>query len=231
MRTAVTIEGEEHLKQALSRGKGAIALSAHLGNFTLIGSRLAADGYPFTALVKQSKDEGFTRLMDELRLRAGMKTISARPRREAVQKILRTLKKNEIVLLIADEHKTSGPEVEFFGQLLPAPRGPVTLAMRTGAALLPMFLIRDQENQLTLKIGPEFDLIQTGALQEDVTANVALFSRHLETMVRHYPDQWNWLGFRENIRRPRAKVARLQRIASVDTSREGSPAEESRSPL
>ena len=229
--SAVTLEGEEHLKPALERKKGVIALSAHLGNFTLIGARLAAEGYPFSVIVKQTKDEGFARLMDDLRQRIGMKTISARPRRVAVQQILKALKGNEVVLMVADELKTSGPEVEFFGRRFPVPRGPVTLAMRSGAALLPMFMTRDQQNRLTLQISPELDLRQTGALQEDVTANLALFSSHLEKMVRRYPDQWNWLGIRENIRLPREKVRRLRRKALITASQENPPPAEPRPPL
>ena len=160
-----------------------------------------------------------------------MKTISARPRREAVQQILRALKENEVVLMVADELKTSGPEVEFFGRRLPVPRGPVTLAMRSGAAVLPMFMTRDEKNRLTLRISPELDLRQTGALQEDVTANVAMFSSHLEKMVHRYPDQWNWLGIRENIRLPREKMRRLRRRALLAASQDESPPAEPRPPL
>ncbi len=144
IRSAVTLEGEEHLKRALARKKGVIALSAHLGNFTLIGTRLEAEGYTFNVVVKQSKDLGFARLMDSLRHRVGIKTISARPRRQAVREILKALKENEVVLMVTDELKTSGPEVEFFGRRFPVPRGPVTLAMRSGASLLPMFMTRDE---------------------------------------------------------------------------------------
>src|SRR5689334_13296173 len=49
---SIAMEGEEHLKNALAKGKGVIALSAHLGNFTMIGRRLVGAGYPFTVLVK-----------------------------------------------------------------------------------------------------------------------------------------------------------------------------------
>ncbi len=231
IRSEVTLVGEEYLKQALENKKGVIALSAHLGNFTLIGSRLEAEGYPFNVVVKQSKDEGFARLMDDLRHRVGIKTISARPRRQAVQEILRALKANEVVLMVADELKTSGPEVEIFGRRFPVPRGPVTLAMRAGASLLPMFMTRDPDNKLTLKISPEFQLQQTGALQADVTANVTLFTTHLEKMVRQYPDQWNWLGIRENIRKPREKVARLGRRLNVNVSQDEPPSADSRPPL
>jgi KDO2-lipid IV(A) lauroyltransferase len=195
---SVAIQGEEYLKQALARGNGVIALSAHLGNFTMIGPRLAAAGYPFSVVVKHPRDQRFARLIDHYRARVGVKTISARPRREAARQILTALRRNELVLLIADEFKSGDVKVEFLGRAVSAPRGPVTLALRTGGAVVPVFVTRDPEDRLTLRIGSEINLIKTGDLQEDVTTNVALFTRHLESMVRRYPDQWNWLGFQRN---------------------------------
>ncbi len=197
-RSMVAVIGEEHLRQALAKGKGVIALSAHLGNFTMIGTRLAASGYPFSVVVKQPKDERFARLIDRYRLMVGVKTISARPRRKTARQILKALRKNEVVLLIADEFKSRGVEVEFLGRTAPAPRGPVTLAMRTGAPLVPMFVVRDAEDRLTLHIEPEIEMVRTGGTQVDVARNVGLSVRQLELMIRRYPDQWNWLGFRSN---------------------------------
>jgi len=204
--TTVSIEGEDHLRRALARGKGVIALSAHLGSFTMIGARLTAGGYPFSVVVKQPGDEKFARLIDAYRAQIGIKTISAKPRREAVRGILRALRENGIVLLIADEFKSGGVMVNFMGQSSPAPRGPATLALRTGAATLPMFATRRADGSLVLSIGPEIELIQTADLEESVAANTALFTRHLEEMIRRYPDQWNWLGFPRNGRLPRSEM-------------------------
>ena len=206
--SAVAVEGEEHLRRALELGRGVIALSAHLGNFTMIGTRLAAAGYPFSAVVKQPKDERFARLIDHYRAMVGIQTISAKPRREAARQILKALRRNEVILLIADEFKSGGVEVEFLGRTAPAPRGPATLALRTGAAVLPTFVTRDHEDRLTLRIGEEVRLVKTGDLQKDVAANASLFAGHLEAMVRRYPDQWNWLGFHRNGRTPRSEMVK-----------------------
>ena len=59
MLSTVTLEGEEHLKRALDQGRGVLALSAHLGGFTMIGPRLAAAGFPFSVVVKQPADARF----------------------------------------------------------------------------------------------------------------------------------------------------------------------------
>jgi len=208
--STIALEGEEHLKRALAKGRGVLALSAHLGSFTLIGARLAAGGYRFSVVVKQPADERFARLVDDYRAQLGVHTISAKPRREAVRGILKALRENSIVLVIADEFKSGGVMVEFMGQAAPAPRGPATMALRTGAATLPMFAIRRPDGSLVLTIGPEIERAQTEDLEKSVTATTALYTRHLEQAIRRYPDQWNWLGLPRNGRMSREEFARLR---------------------
>ncbi|HEY1269746.1 MAG TPA: lysophospholipid acyltransferase family protein [Candidatus Binatia bacterium] len=208
----VAIDGEEHLKRALAKGKGVIALSAHLGNFTTIGPRLAASGYAFTAIVKQPRDRRFADMMDRYRAEAGVATVSAKPRREAARGVLKALRANHVVLMIADEFKSGGVPVEFFGLDSPAPRGPATLALRTGAAVVPMYMIRDDTDRLTVHVDPEIELIETGDMEADVAANTVVFTRHLERIIRRYPDQWNWLGFKRADSRPRKNAVPAQGI-------------------
>ena len=187
---SVAIEGEEYLKQALEKGKGVIALGAHLGTFTMIAPRLAAAGYPVSIVVKHPPDQRLARLLDGYRAKAGVKTISAKPRRQAARQILGALRRNEAVVVLPDVFKSGKVNTEFLGSAVYVRRGPVTLALRAGAAVLPMCVTRDAEDRLTLHISPEIDLVRTGDLQEDVAANLALVSHHLEEMVRRYPDQW-----------------------------------------
>ncbi len=208
----VAIDGEEHLKRALAKGKGVIALSAHLGNFTTIGPRLAASGYAFTAIVKQPRDRRFADMMDRYRADAGVATVSAKPRRDAARGVLKALRANHVVLVIADEFKSGGVPVEFFGLDSPAPRGPATLALRTGAAVVPMYMTRDAADRLTLHVDPEIELIETGDMEADVAANTAVFTRHLERIIRRHPEQWNWLGFKRADSRPRKNAEPAQGV-------------------
>ena len=187
---SVAIEGEEYLKRALEKGKGVIAFGAHLGNFTMIGPRLVAAGYSFSIVVKHPPDQRLTRLIDGYRAKVGVKTISAKPRRQAARQILDALRRNELVLVLPDVFKSGRVNAQFLGSAVYVRRGPVTLALRAGAAVVPMYVTRDGEDRLTLRISPEIDVVKTGDLQEDVAANLALFTRHLEDMVRRYPDQW-----------------------------------------
>jgi KDO2-lipid IV(A) lauroyltransferase len=113
----VAVEGEKHLERALGKGRGVLALSAHLGSFTMIGARLAAGGFPFSVVVKQPRDRRFARLIDAYRAQLGIHTISAKPRREAVRGILKALRENRIVLVIADEFKSGDVMVDFLGKI------------------------------------------------------------------------------------------------------------------
>jgi KDO2-lipid IV(A) lauroyltransferase len=205
---AITLEGEEHLKRALAKGKGVLALSAHLGGFTLIGGRLAASGYPFSVVVKHPADESFARVMDDYRTQSGVQTISAKPRREAVRRILKALRENRIVLIIADEFKSGDVTVDFFGQKFPAPRGPAALALRTGAVTLPIFAVRRPDGRQTLQIGAEIEPIRRDDVEESVATTTALFTSYLEEAIRKYPDQWNWIGFPRAGRVPRSEMER-----------------------
>ena len=224
---SVRLQGEEHLQSALAKGKGVLALSAHLGSFTMIGARLAAAGYPFSVIVKHPAAERFARLTDDYRAQIGIHTIPAKPRREAVRGLLKALRENRIVLVIADEFKSGDVMVDFFGMQLPAPRGPATLALRTGAVTLPMFAIRERDDSLLLTVGAPIAAVEREDLEASVVATTGVYTSHLEAAIRRYPDQWNWLGLPNRNGKPsRAEMSRLIKEArkaaaaqSADTPR------------
>ena len=224
--STVALEGEEHVKRALEKGKGVLALSAHLGSFTMIGARLAASGYPFSVVVKQPADKRFARLIDDYRAQLGIHTISAKPRREAVRGILKALRENRIVLVIADEFKSGDVIVDFFGLKVPAPRGPAALALRTGAVTLPMFATRRSQGSLVLSVGAPLAIVEGDDVEKSVFATTALYTRCIEAAIRECPDQWNWLGLpRRDGKVSRAERARIRREKKRAQVSENSSAE------
>lgn len=192
--STVVLEGEEHIQRALEKGKGVLALSAHLGSFTLIGARLAASGYPFSAVIKSPRNQRFAKLLDDYRRQIGIHTIAAKPRRQAVRGILQALRENRIVLIIADEFRSGDVMVDFFGMKVPAPRGPATLALRTEAATLPMFAIRRSADRTVLRVDAPILPLRSDDLEASVVGTTALYTRRIEAAIREYPDQWNWIG-------------------------------------
>jgi KDO2-lipid IV(A) lauroyltransferase len=195
LKRRIPVTGRDHLDAALAKGKGVLILSAHLGNFFLVGCRLAIEGYPASVLVNQPRDGRFAQLMDRYRLQVRQHTIHARPRRAALRELGLVLRRNEIAVIIADEYrKADGIAVALFGMTVFARRGPVTLALRTGAAVVPAYLVRQPDDSLQLVIEPELPMARTGKSKEDVRENTVRITEWLERTVRHYPDQWNWMN-------------------------------------
>jgi KDO2-lipid IV(A) lauroyltransferase len=195
LRSEIPVIGREHLDAALAKGNGVIVISAHLGNFFLLGTRLALEGYPVHVLVNQPKNGHFAKLMDEYRLKVRQNTIHARPRRDASHELVQVLRRNELAVLIADEHRRgAGISVPFFGRTVQARRGPATLALRTGAAVVPAYLVRNGKSHLQLIIEPELKLVRAARNKPEIRENTLLITQWLESAVRAYPDQWNWMN-------------------------------------
>lgn len=214
LRDMVPVVGFEHLNTALRKGNGVILLSAHLGNFFLLGTRLAIGGYPIHVLVNQPRHGRFAQLMDEYRLRALQTTIHARPRREALRRLARVVRHNEVAIVIADEYRNtrSGIRVPFFGRAILARRGPVTLALRTGAAVVPAYVIRNEHNRLKLVIEPELELMRTERDKARIAQNTVRLTEWLEKTVRTYPDQWNWMSINWQDRSNSDLLAKKQQV-------------------
>jgi KDO2-lipid IV(A) lauroyltransferase len=196
-RAWIPVIGRENIDRALAKGRGVIVLSAHLGNFFLLGSRLAVEGLPTYVLVNQPRDGKFAAMMDAYRLRVRQRTIHARPRQLAFKELRETLAKNHAVVVIADEYRRgSGVEVSLFGRTVIARRGPATLAMRTGAPIVPARLVRQPDNSLQLIIEPELELERAAKRKNQIKDNTIRITRWVERTVRAYPDQWNWMNLR-----------------------------------
>jgi KDO2-lipid IV(A) lauroyltransferase len=104
------------------------------------------------------------------------------------------LRRNELAIIIADEYRSGdGIDVPFFGRTVTARRGPATLALRTGAAVVPVYLVRDQRGRLALNIEPEIEMSRSGDIKADVRENTMRITQWVERVVRSYPDQWNWM--------------------------------------
>jgi KDO2-lipid IV(A) lauroyltransferase len=195
LQTAVPMVGREHLDAALNKGTGVLILSAHLGNFFLLGTRLAVEGYPVHVLVNQPRVGRFAELMDRYRLKIKQRTIHARPRPAALKRLQEVLRANEIAVVISDEYRRgNGIPVPLFGRTVTARRGPATLALRTDAAVVPASVIRQADDSLKLVIEPELELDRSGKSKAEVRENTIRMTQWLERTVVRYPDQWNWMN-------------------------------------
>jgi KDO2-lipid IV(A) lauroyltransferase len=201
-KTLVRLEGKEHLDKALKQGKGVIALNAHLGNFPLMYVRLANEGYPVSIVNRFSKNPKIVRLITSVTDTIGLELIPLKPLITCVTRCFKALRENRIVVVHIDLNAPPTEAwVDFFGYLVPTFKGPVVFSVRTGAPIIPMFIIRNPDPHHQIIIHPPFKLNTTGDTQQDIISNTARLSKIVETTIREYPEQWWWA-------RPRFKRAR-----------------------
>jgi KDO2-lipid IV(A) lauroyltransferase len=193
----IRIQGTEHLESALSQGKGVIAVSAHFGNFTLLGMKMLAEGYPFTTLVKEPKYRAVASALRMLQSKQKGRFIYVQPWKEALRKILECLRRNEIVCLVTDEKKKrSGVEVNFFGHPAATALGPAVISLRTGSPVVPVFIVRSPDGTHTICIEPHLEHNGKGDRKEDERALTAAYTKVIERYIRAYPEQWFWINNR-----------------------------------
>ena len=192
----VTVTGIENLEAGLAKGKGVIALGAHLGNYVLVGARLGLEGYRFHTLFRVLSDKRVQDIIDRNVNSFHQNIIPSLPRRAAVTRVLSALKNNDIVFILADNLKKGKIPTSLFGQTVFSPRGPVSLALRSGAVVLPIYLIRNYQGGLDLIIGQEIPMTRNGSLTADIARNTDRTMVYLEDLIRCYPDQWSWLTVR-----------------------------------
>jgi Kdo2-lipid IVA lauroyltransferase/acyltransferase len=193
-REYVHIVGKEKLDEALALGRGVISLSAHLGNFLILMSRLAVEGYPVDLVLKRMKNERFEDRMRNLRRELGYHSIYVNPRLQSVKASLASLKDNHVLVMLGDQRPRQGwIDVTFFGMPARAAAGPVSLSLSTGAPVVPMFMARNPDGiSHTLFIDDPLEMVLTGSKKEDIRIHVQKYTDVIQSYVRRFPAQWMW---------------------------------------
>jgi Kdo2-lipid IVA lauroyltransferase/acyltransferase len=188
----ISVEGAEYLDEALKNKKGVICVGAHFGNFLLLALRLALKGYPCNMIIKDADNPVVAEIWHNLMRGAGVQWIPARPRIKAVSDSLKWLRNGGILFFYADQHKSDGVYVEFFGRPAGTVEGPALLHLKTGATILCAFIIRLGRKKHKIVITPPIPATKTGNRQEDVYQITKAFTKTIEDFVRQYPEQWWW---------------------------------------
>ncbi len=189
----VKIEGLEEALKLFQKRKGIFLLLSHFGNWEMMGVMSKVIGQPIMVIAKPMKrNEWVDQFITKIRNRAGLEVISSI---KAGRKVIQALSQNRVVGILIDQRakRSEGIWVDFFGKKAPTTPSLAVLAMKTGAPVLPVFMVRDGFQRHRLLIKEPLELIRTGDIKRDVEANTRLFNLTLESMIRQYPDQWFWV--------------------------------------
>lgn len=202
----IEVVGYPSIGDALDRGSGVILALPHLGGWEWAGRWLTDRGHNVTVVVEKIEPPELFEWFAKLRAQLGMTVVPLGA--GAGKAILRALGNNEIVCLLSDRDiGGGGVEVEFFGERTTLPGGPATLALRTGAPILPVavYFTSRPSGHLGVVRAP-VPAERRGKLRDDVARVTQYLAHELEDLIRRAPEQWhlfqpNWPsdpGYRAN---------------------------------
>jgi KDO2-lipid IV(A) lauroyltransferase len=186
----ITVDGYERITGALGRGKGVIATAPHLGGWEWAAAWMAQQGHHMLAVVEDLEPPELLEWFARQREAMGLEVVPLGP--DVSNRVLRALRDNRIVCLLGDRDIAGGGvEVEFFGERTTLPGGPATLALRTGAELLPVAVYFEPRGGHRAVILPAIPAVRTGKVRDDVARITQDLAHAFETLIRAAPEQWH----------------------------------------
>jgi KDO2-lipid IV(A) lauroyltransferase len=184
----VEVVGENHLDDALAKGKGVILLTAHLGNWELGGAVIGVLGYPMNVIAMDHKNKLVNNFFINQRRIKGERIISLS---FAVRRSMAALANNEFVAILGDKDFTNtGTVVKFFGRDSLMPKGPAALSLKTGAVIIPGFMIRIKGGKFRLFFERPVEYSASGDPEKDMVGITEVCTRRIEDVIKHFPTQW-----------------------------------------
>jgi KDO2-lipid IV(A) lauroyltransferase len=189
----IVIENPGAVSAALERGRGALLLSAHLGNWEVMGAGLAEMGCPMTVLGARQRNPLVEDAFDRLREARSVRSITVG---KSLRPIVEALRAGRCVATLADQD--GGPDgffMDFLGRSASVQSGVFRLAVRTGAPIVTGFSTREGEGLR----GEMQDPVWTepardpAAVEAEARRLAAIYTGRVEAAIRRRPGQWWWV--------------------------------------
>jgi KDO2-lipid IV(A) lauroyltransferase len=150
-------------------------------------------GYSMSMVIRRLDNELVDHLVNDIRCQHGNTVVH---KDDFARGLISAMRQGETVGILMDTNMTppQGVFVDFFGTAACTASGMARVALKTGAAVLPGFLLWEESSQsYVLHFGRQLELVRSEDNEADIVANTALFTRVLEDYIRQYPQQWLWL--------------------------------------
>lgn len=185
-----SVEGFELVEDAIARGKGAILVTGHLGNWELAGAYVAARGVPMDVIVRTQANPLFDAYINETRGSLGMTVVRDH---EAARRTPRSLRDGRAVAFVSDQGVMglASTFVPFFGRPAKTPRGAAVFALKYDTPTLFVTALRQKSGRYRVSV-ERVPIVRTGDREADIDAIVAGYTTTLERWVRTAPEQYFW---------------------------------------
>lgn len=185
------MHGQPNLDAAIMQGKGVIIVTAHLGNWALLCRYLIQQGYPVRPLIRMPAHPAVCDVFIELMHEFQVHWIPTLPTIDAVRECLRTLRRGHIVYLTVDR-RSRGIIADFMGIPALTATGAATLHLRTGAPIVPAFMIRNGwKHHVFIQPALEFDY--SDDRERDVRYITQIINDVISKWIHQHPEQWLWI--------------------------------------
>jgi Kdo2-lipid IVA lauroyltransferase/acyltransferase len=163
---------------------GAIALTAHLGNWDLLGAYMVEQGFTLNVIAREARRSFLHVILVKLRAKYSVKTIW-RSEQLQIKKLIEKIQNKEIIAVLIDQDTdVSSIPVCFFGEYAATPVTLVKIAKKFSIPLFMSFLVREGDKFRIIVEEIDTSLPIEGILQR--------YSERLESLIRQYPSQWVW---------------------------------------
>ena len=194
IRAYCEIQGLEHVQNGLQNEKGVILLTAHVGNWEVMGARAALE-FPLTVVARPTSNDGVQSFIDDVRAAHGVQVIS---KFQSGREPFRVLKNNHALGILPDQHAGSEGEIlPFFGQPTRVWTALARLALISGATVVPAFGVRRTpflaNGRIVAKVSRGWNVENRGDKDAAILEGTRRMIGELEGVVRSHPDQWLWL--------------------------------------
>jgi KDO2-lipid IV(A) lauroyltransferase len=196
LRERVALEGVEHFEaaRAASKSGGIVAITGHFGSWELLAAAMTAHGFPFVAVQRPRESPLLDAVVARYRRSGGAEFLA---RGNAARAAMRSLSEGKAVAILYDQDapKHEGVFVPFFGRLASTRDGPVKIALRTRAPVLPIFLHRVGSSARHVAcFRPPIPMERpAGDLEGAVRENARRITAAIEDEIRRAPDHWSWI--------------------------------------
>lgn len=187
----IEVKGFEHVQSSLNKGRGGVLLTGHFGNWEYLNLTSAFTGCPIMAVARPQKMKRLDDLLNSFRKSKGCDVII---KENAVKDILKGLKNNRLIGILADQ--AGGPGgifLPFFGRVASTAAGPITLALRAGCDILPTFHVRLDRGRHRIEVNPPINIPSELNQDEKIKYGVKKYLDIFGEYIAKYPHQWLWM--------------------------------------
>ncbi len=192
------IEGAENLERSLAylkNGRGVIYALPHMGNYEQAGAWVIANGAgSFTTVAERLELDPVYERWLRFRQGLGFEVVPTTGGPRPFGVLAQRLRAGHLVCMLADRDVTdTGVEVDFFGEKALMAAGSAMLALRTGAALVPVSCWFAGDTGWGCRVHDEIPVPEGGNAREKVAGMTQRLAAVFEQAVTEHPEDWHML--------------------------------------